>query len=197
MIRLAVPEAASVTFILRLWTLYIHWLSKPASDRLLYRCTTRSKAKKIVEMGLGNGQRAGRLIALAALQHETSQISYTGIDLFEGRPGSEQPTLTLKQTYSQLKKTGAQIRLVPGGPHEALSRTANSLTETDVLVISADQDAGQLAKAWFYVPRMLKPTSQVLVEVCDEAGQVTGMRILTTVELEALAAQATLRRKAA
>ena len=44
---------------------------------------------------------------------------------------------------------------------------------------------------------MLKPTSQVLVEVCDEAGQVTGMRILTTVELEALAAQATLRRKAA
>ena len=186
-----------MTFILRLWTLYIHWLSKPASDRLLYRCTTRSKAKKIVEMGLGNGQRAGRLIALAALQHETSQISYTGIDLFEGRPGSEQPTLTLKQTYSQLKKTGAQIRLVPGGPHEALSRTANSLTETDVLVISADQDAGQLAKAWFYVPRMLKPTSQVLVEVCDEAGQVTGMRLLTTAELEALAAQATPRRKAA
>ena len=78
--------------------------------------------------------------------------------------------MTFKQAHQLLKATGATIRLVPGNAFSALARMANDVTETDLLIIGADQNQAALAKAWFYVPRMLHAHSLVcLHEGSDEA----------------------------
>ena len=130
---------------------YLTTFCTPKCDRTLYRGVTRTKPRRIVELGVGDASRASRLLRLAARYHPGTTIEYTGIDLFEARPQGE--SLSLKQAYRHLSRTGASVRLVPGDVAPALARTANVLTETDLVVIDATDD--DLAKAWFYVPRML------------------------------------------
>jgi hypothetical protein len=117
----------------------------------------------IVELGIGRAVRSQRMLQQAARYSPDEKIRYTGIDLFEGRevPGSG---LALKEAHRLLKACGGRVHLVPGDPLSALSRTANSLLGTDLLVIGADQDERSLEQAWFYVPRMLRDDAIVVLE---------------------------------
>jgi hypothetical protein len=142
---------------------FITNFSRPANQRCLYRAIRRQRAQSIVEIGIGWGQRAGRLIEVAAAA-TGKQVRYTGIDEFESRSAEGASGLTLKHAYQQLRATGAAIQLVPGDPLAALTRVANSLTGTDLVVISADVDAASLRRAWIYVPRMLHRGSLVYLE---------------------------------
>ena len=143
--------------------LYLAYFSDPSAERPLYRAIRRRQVRTIVELGVGMGIRSARLIEVAQRYHAPREVCYTGIDLFEARP-CVAPGMTLKRAHRTLGTLGAKIQLVPGDPLTALSRTANSLTGTDLLIVSADQDAESLARAWFYVPRMLHEGSQVFVE---------------------------------
>ncbi len=71
---------------------------------------------------------------------------------------------------------------------EALSRIANGVSQVDVLVISGHISPEQLAKAWFYLPRMIHARTQVFQETLP-AGGSTAMRLLEAQEVERLAAQ--------
>jgi hypothetical protein len=148
----------------RLRSLYLSHLSKPASDRPIYRLVNRRRIRRIVELGVGLGGRAVRMIEAAAFHGPIGDVRYTGIDLFEDRTGSEGPGMPLKTAHRLLKATGARIQLVPGDPFTALSRVANGLGGTELVIISAGYDPESLARAWFYLPRMLREGSQVLVE---------------------------------
>ena len=81
----------------------------------------------------------------------------------------------------------------------ALSAAANSLTNTDLLIISADQDAASLERAWFYVPRMLHGETLVLHEQpADEDPPGTQLVPVPRLDIEArAAAQSKARRRAA
>jgi hypothetical protein len=122
---------------------------------------------RIVELGIGDGARARRMIAAALRWHSPSEIHYSGIDLFEARPRCR-PGMTLKQAHQFLCQTGVRLRLLPGDPYSALARQANTLGGTDLVVIASDVDLESLARAWFYLPRMLHPESLVL---CEEPTQ--------------------------
>ena len=77
------------------------------------------------------------------------------------------------------------MQLIPGDPHSALARSANSLQNTDLVIISAGHDEQSLASAWFYLPRMLHAGSAVYVESkTSEASQLT-LELLSPVEIEA------------
>ncbi len=142
---------------------YLAYLSKPAADRVLYRAIKKHQPRSIVEIGVGTGARSLNLLKLASQYHAASELSYAGIDLFEARENPATGT-TLKQAHATLNATGAKVRLTPGEPFMGLARRANSLTNTDLLIISADQQGDSLAQAWFYVPRLLHGASQVFLE---------------------------------
>ena len=143
---------------------YLTWFSKPADDRALYRTVKRHRPERILLVGLGDGQRALQLIGLAQRCAGRVQIEVTGVDLFEGRSSDAASRLTLKDAHRKLRDTGAHVKLVPGDPYSALSRTANSLPNVDLMLVDCDQDADSVAQAWFYAPRMLHDASVVLVE---------------------------------
>ena len=158
---------------------YLTLLSKPAHERALYKVIRRLAPQSIVEIGVGLGVRAGRMIAVAQRYLPNEGIRYTGIDLFEARTESG-TGLPLKEAHKRLKATGANIRVIPGDPLSALARSANALQSTDLLIVAADQDAQSLSNAWFYVPRMLHDKSLVLVE--ELAGSHARYRTLTPIE---------------
>ncbi len=133
---------------------WLRWFAKPAHDRLLFKTILQRRPAKLMLMGLGSGERATRLISLAQKFHTADQVEFVGIDRFDSRP-VDVPHFTLKEAHRLLRTSGARIKLVPGDPREALVRAANSLQGIELAIISADQEVGSLADAWFYLPRTL------------------------------------------
>lgn len=180
----------------RLRFLYLSYLSKPISDRLIYRAMSRQRTLKIVEMGVGRCQRAAYMIEVAGFNVPVAEIQYTGIDLFEARSAADGPGVTLRTAHRLLKSTGARVRLLPGDPFSTLARAANSLAGTDLVVISADQDPHSLARAWFYLPRMLHPSSLVFREEKRSGSQGPTLRQVSLAEINRLAVAPRLRKAA-
>jgi hypothetical protein len=166
--------------------LYLAFFSQPAADRFLYRGLRRRPCRAIVEIGLGDGQRARRVLEVARRYTGAGNLRYTGIDLFESRPEGQTP-LSLKQAYQRLHLPGVRLQLVPGDPWQALSRVANTLRDTDLLIIGRDQDENRWQSAWFFVPRMLSETARVYRERVGVDGGPAGYEMLSRADIEGLA----------
>ena len=158
-------------------TFYLTHLAKPAADRLVYRAILHEKIGRIVEMGIGDGSRALRMIDAAARHHDRQNIQYFGIDSFEGRNPADGPGLSLIEAHRLLKQSEAKIKLIPGDPCEALVRSANSLANIDLLLIATPLAAERLERLWFFVPRMLHERSLVLQETTAANGEKSFRRI--------------------
>jgi hypothetical protein len=105
-------------------------LSKPASDRSLYRAVQGHPIRSVLEIGLGDGHRARTLIDWLGRQGNTSIARYGVIDLFETAPGG----MPLKETHKMLAGLGVKPMLVPGEPASALQRVVHTLGSVDLLV---------------------------------------------------------------
>lgn len=177
--------------------LYLSYFSQPASDRGLYRLLGKGQVSKILELGIGDGTRTLRMLELAAHRQPPAAVSYTGVDLFEARTEADGPGMSLKSAHQRLKATGARVRLAPGDPYSALARIANELGAVDLMLIAADQNGPSLARAWFYVPRLLHAETQVFVEESQSDEQKSRLVRLTAFDINQRAAQAAPRRAAA
>jgi hypothetical protein len=151
--------------------LYLSYFSKPACDRSLYRAIKQRKPRKILEIGLVSTERTLRMLDFAQRLSAGEALRYSAVDLFEARDKSL-AKLSLKEVHKELKAAGIQPQLIPGDPAGALARSANSLPETDLILISAANDDASLAAAWFFFPRMLHAGSLVLRQVADGDGTV-------------------------
>ncbi|MCR9116864.1 MAG: hypothetical protein NXI22_07915 [bacterium] len=171
---------------------YLSWFAKPVADRALIWSLQTLKPKSIVQLGVGDGQRASRLLDVAL--RFSSAIRYTGIDLFEGR--DDENGLSLKAAHQLLGSRGAKVQLAPGEPLSALSRLANSLTGTDLLIIGADQCRDSLQMSWMFVPRMLHEHSAVFLEDASPEG-VAKFRKMNSSEIAALASAGRKQRQRA
>jgi hypothetical protein len=178
---LVIAREGELQSIEHLRSLYLVYLSQPRADRTVYQAIRRGPSQTILELGMGNGQRAVRMIALATSQTGSARVSYTGVDPFEA---CDTPVLNLKAAYQQLRPTGVKLKLVPGMPMAVLPQVANGLGQFDLVVISVDALTGQTPRAWFYLQRLLLPTSLVLLEEPADGGQ-TAFRPLQVAEIEA------------
>jgi hypothetical protein len=174
--------------------LWLAYLSKPADERVLYRLIRKRKLRKIVEIGIGSGQRALRMISLARRYHPASHVRYTGIDWFEAGEASEtEQGMDLKTAYRLLRASGARIHLVPRDAHEAFARMANALSGNELVVIAHQQRLESLGRIWFFLPRMLAPQAVVLLSRTTDERRT--WQPLSLAEIQSLAADP--RRRAA
>lgn len=176
---------------------YLLYFSQPAGDRLLFTAMKKRPVRSIVELGIGSSGRTKRLLEVAGWNRSAEPLRYTGIDLFEARPAGK-PGPSLKATFADLRLPDVKVQLVPGEPHLALRRVANSLTGTDLLLISADQDGDSVAQAWTWIPRMLTPQSLIFIEEAGPKAGTSTWRPLKLEDVQKLAAQSgrALRRAA-
>jgi hypothetical protein len=164
--------------------LWLSYLSQPAGDRILYRTIRKRKVRRIVEIGIGGGERALRMISLAQRYRPAPEVRYTGIDWFEARALDVSHGMSLKQTYRLLRGTNARIHLVPSDAHEAFARVANALSGNELIVISSDEPAESLGRIWFFLPRMLAPGALVLFSQSSEPNRT--WRPLSLAEIQSL-----------
>lgn len=162
---------------------YFRWtkLSKPVEDRLIFKTIRKFRFRSIIEVGLGDGTRAEKMIRVAKKFGASSGIRYTGIDWFEGR-SADQPQLSLRQMHKRLSSSEAKTQLVPGDLGNSIVRIANSHVRTDLILVSAGYDEDSLAECWFYIPRMLHAGSRFMIQ--RNAGEAYAT--LTRLEIEKL-----------
>ena len=139
------------------------WLSKPIADRLIYKTIKKRQVKSIVEIGLDDGSRCGKMIEVAKKFSPDSRIKYTGIDPFDARD-QDAPTLKLIEMHRKLNAFQAKTQLVPGDLGSALPTIANAHVRTDMVIISAGFEEEDFESTKMYLPRMLHPSSIVLVQ---------------------------------
>jgi hypothetical protein len=186
-----------VSILSRLRSLYFHHISTPAPDRPVCQAIQVSKARKIVELGVGDGQRALRMIEAARLASPNQEICYIGMDLFEGRSESDGPGLTLKEAHRLLRGDRLRVQLVPGCPADSLMRTANSLGKVDLLILPSEMESSAQTRAWYFIPRMLHEGSVVFVEPdASVDSQKASWIPKTRDEIDSLAAAGAKRRAA-
>ncbi|MGC4001694.1 MAG: hypothetical protein QM811_00450 [Pirellulales bacterium] len=164
----------------RAWLVHV---AKPTGDTFVKRTICARPASRILEIGVGDASRALTLIG-EMRDMKVDPIHYYGIDEFEGRTLSgKEPGLAYKDAFRKLKASGAQVQLIPGDPFTALSRTANTLRDMQLVVISADQFGDSLDRGWFYLPRVLAPDATILVA---DGSQESGFRTLTPLDVQRL-----------
>ncbi|MBN2578010.1 MAG: hypothetical protein JXB10_03385 [Pirellulales bacterium] len=151
---------------------YLTYFSSPSSDRIIYRTMLRRQPRRIIELGLGLGQRALRLIDVAASYAPRGEVQYIGIDPFEDRLPADRPGLTLISAHRLLKSSGARIKLIPGNPGEVLIGRANHLGPVDLMIISTDErQADPFGPLWFYIPRLLHEKTAVFRDISTDDGK--------------------------
>ena len=144
----------------RLRSFFLTRLSRPAVYRPIYQAIRHAGLRRIVELGVGPGDRALRMIEIAAASDTAENVVYTGVDLFEMRSPADAQGLSLKLMHRKLVASGAKIRLLPGDAYSALSRAANMLGVADLVIIAVVRNQlAALEKAWYYIERLLhEPT---------------------------------------
>ena len=172
-----------------LHSLYLTRLSQPPSERILYRLIAKHRPLRLVELGLEDAVRAKRLIQQAT-RYQTEGVTYCGVDWFEAHPDGK-PEISLKDAHRELSGQGAKIRLLPGDPYTVLAKQANTLGNTDLLLVGCGHDPEVLERAWRYVPRMLHEQTLVFLEEAATGGKEQGdeepsLRLLAADEIRAL-----------
>ena len=155
-------QPVSGSFILRIF-------SQPSTDRIVYPLIRKHAPRRIFEFGLGLVERAERMIEVAASTATAAEISYTGIDQFEGRAGGSRGRL-LKAAHRRLASSGARVRLLPGDAYSALLRTPNKPGTADLVVIAAEHSPTALARAWYLIERLAHEGTLVLWQEPKPAG---------------------------
>jgi hypothetical protein len=173
----------------RLKLFYLFHFSKPAWNRAVYQAVSRRRIRRIVELGIGTGQRGVRLIEVAARHSPTDQIVYTGIDRFEDRGPGDGPGTSLKDAYRKLRATGARINLLPGDPTAVFSAAANNLSTADLVLISWPLPRGLLPRACYYLRRILHDGSLVLVEEQSQHEATKRVKVLPLDRIRTWAAE--------
>ncbi len=159
--------------------------SKESSDRQLYRLVKKQQTRRVVELGISSLERTVEIVNLAASTSPQAKIQYSGFDSFEERAKSLDP-LSLIETHRTLAKTEAAYRLTPGPVAEGLPSMANSLPDTDLLIVSELISDAQLEPIWFYLPRMCHPGTLVLRKIAPSPGaqETTDWQAISLTEVD-------------
>lgn len=169
----------------RLHRLWLTRFSQPAGERVIHRHVLRIGAARVLELGLGTLVRTERLLTAAASRPAAATpVHYVGLDRFEGRAAGDPPGVSLKQAHQRLHKL-AKVQLVPGTIDTSLSRVCNHLGTFDLVLVSADTDERHLERCWFFLQRLVTPTTTIFVQPQPAAAWTT----ITKARVDELAAK--------
>jgi hypothetical protein len=142
------------------------WLgrcSRPAGERPIWRHVLACPPRRVLEVGLGTLGRTERLLKLLRTIDPSTPVQFVGIDRFESRTPADRPGVSLQEAHRRL--TGlARVQLVPGNADGALARVGNHVGVFDLVLVSADEPPEQMERTWFFLQRLVRPDSTMLVE---------------------------------
>lgn len=144
-------------------------LSKPATDRALFRAVRGKKIESILEVNVGTGTRCERLIPWLREQADLETIRYAAIDPFETGGGEH---VSLKEFHSRLGRLGTKPLPVPntGNIGSALARVAHTIGSVDLAIFDCDSAELQATTTLAILPRIVRADTLVLVRKSSTEG---------------------------
>lgn len=161
-------------------------MSKPAEERAMYQATQGRQFRSVLEVGVGDGSRALRLVDWLQRQAD-GEIRYAAIDMFEAGEGP-----ALKSFHAQMGSVGAKPLPIPGTLASGLPRVAHTLGAVDLVLFSFDIPELTGVVTQNFLPRIIESKSVVLL-TDDESGALyalSGQELLDDLRSEHLAAAA-------
>jgi hypothetical protein len=156
--------ARKLGFFSRIW---LNHFTKPAEERVLLKHVLEHDVRDLLEIGLGTLERTERLLSTLG----SPAVRYVGLDLFESRSVGDAPGVTLKEAHRRLTKRCA-VQLVPGDVSGSLGRICNHIGVFDMVLVADGIDARSLERVWFFVRRLVRPTSAVFEQASDGRWQM-------------------------
>lgn len=124
--------------------LYVRYFSTPVADRAVLLYVMDHPVASILEIGIGSGRRTKQLLHHCRLPAGVEQLRYVGVDMFESSPESREH-LKLKQAHRMLSEAGAKAHLIPGDATSALSRVANTVHPSQLVIIDGGYDSSDIS----------------------------------------------------
>lgn len=153
------------------WFQRFYWqrLAKPVAERELFRQLLAHPIASVLEVGVGSGERMGRLAQLVQLTSGTEQLRYVGVDGFESATDGR-PHLTLKQAHQRAAQLGFRANLIPGDLKSAMQRVAHKFGSSDLVIIDggvdpAAPDTGVVGQWIHHITH-----SRSIILACSEVG---------------------------
>ena len=87
----------------------------------------RNKCKKIMEIGVADGENARAMVKAAIRSFSPEEVEYYGFDYFEGNK--------MKQVRRKLEETGCKFKLFKGDSVETLPKATQTLPKMDLIFI--------------------------------------------------------------
>ena len=141
------------------------WLNnfvKPVEERVLMKYLLEHDVERLLEIGVGTLERTERPLGTGS----SRPVRYVGIDPFESRLPSDPPGVSLKEAHRRLTKQ-AQVQLVPGPVDATLARVCNHIGVFDMAIVASGLDDRSLERVWFFVRRLVRPTSAVFRQTAE------------------------------
>jgi len=102
-----------------------------------------NRCRKIMEIGVANGENARSMIAFASRSFPVEEVEYYGFDTFEAEGDSQ-----VRLVREKLEKTGCQFKLFRGNSVENLPKALKDLPMMDLIFIDGGHSYETVKSDW-------------------------------------------------
>ncbi|NNE00765.1 MAG: hypothetical protein HKN47_25900 [Pirellulaceae bacterium] len=132
------------------------------------RLVKRSGATSVLEIGVGDGERALAITKMLIASHPETAVRYCAIDMFEMADGP----ITLKEFNRQLRGQSVRPTLIPMDLTAGLSRVSSTIGFVDLVLIAEPNEPIDLKSIRSALERVTTPKSTVYQLVDEKWNQV-------------------------
>lgn len=110
------------------------------SHSFLNEYIRKNNCKRIMEIGVFNGENAKTMVEAAAEKSPLHEVEYYGFDVFGGD--------LFRQARQKLERTGSRFRLFEGNTLHTLPEIVNSLPKMDLIFIDGGKSYAVIKNDW-------------------------------------------------
>ena len=145
---------------------------RPLRYKYLFEIIRNNKCKRIMEIGVLDGEHSLQMIEEAKKNFAPEEIKYYGFDLFEQLDDKAEeygdvkllPSLGLGSVKDKLEKTNVKIYLYKGDTKEILPKVIKELPKMDLVFIDGGHDIETIENDWEYTKQVMDDHTIVIFD---------------------------------
>ncbi len=110
------------------------------SHAFLNEYISKNKCKKIMEVGVADGENARTMVNVAIGNFSLEEVEYYGVDVFEGN--------RMQQVKKKLEEIGCKFKLFKGDSVETLPKKVKTLPKMDLIFIDGGHSYATAKSDW-------------------------------------------------
>jgi predicted O-methyltransferase YrrM len=125
----------------------------------------KNKCKKIMEIGVADGENATNMVTVAIRNFSPEEVEYYGFDLFSG-----DGDFRMEQVRQKLKDTGCEFKLFKGDSVKTLPEVVKTLPKMDLIFIDGGHSYATVKSDWENSKSLMRKETAVFFHNYDFSG---------------------------